>query len=352
MPLVYLLLVPFFYQATALTGGLRTFRMLRVACLIHTAWFTLAVFRLLPPISIGPISDVPAFTTRGDFDLLIAGLSIAVFLLDREWARGIRALLTLLAGASLLAGGSRAGLISGLILLGLAFVLARPKGHRISPVLIAGSALFVAAVVPFVVSVFTDPPTWMRAVTRLFDTGSQEQASAQNTWGARLDAWQRILEYTTQNPTQTWWGSGLGSQPILNSGAVVYLSGDPSVRAAHNFAVTWLAFFGIVGGVAICSVLLLWTLGAFKNAARVRGITGVGTSLIVAVIAAGLGGVIVESPFGYMTLIAGIALAYQGVPFAYSATQSTSPRPQPATAGSKRRFDKNNARLNSPSRNA
>jgi hypothetical protein len=311
VPIAYLVLTPLLYQVVAIAGPRRMLRWLRYACVIHTLWFTLAVFRLLPPLSVGPISEVAIFTTRGDFDLLISALAVAVFAIDSSMRPGFRFSLIVLAAISLFAGGSRAGLIAGLALLLVAFFFARRDPHRVQPSIVIAGAFGVAALVPVAVYLLSSPPSWMRAIGRLFDTGSSAQVSAQNTWNARLFAWQRMTDYTLLDPSRAWWGSGLGSQPVRDSGALAYLSGNEAVRAAHNFVVTWFAFFGTVGILCILAVILWWLIFSMRSAAKAPGLAGLGFALAVAIVLAGLGGVIIESPFGYMCLILGVAIATQ-----------------------------------------
>ena len=311
-PLVYLAITPIVFKAIALNGRERVLKWLRIACSIHVVWFAAAMFGALPPIPLGPFSAVPAFTTRGDYDLLISALAAVVLMIDRSTKSMPRIALCILAVASLLMGGSRAGLLSGLVLLLLALLLVPERTGRVAPLAVVSISFGTAAVLPVLVLVLDDPPPWMKALGRILDVGSQEQASASNTWNARVAAWERLVAYTAEDPQRLLIGSGLGSQPVLDSGAVQFLSGDPSVRAAHNFTVTWFAFFGVVGVVLLVSVLVLWAFTGLIHARSERGVPGLGVALVAGVVLAGLGGVIIESPFGYMTLILGIALSHQG----------------------------------------
>lgn len=309
VPIIYLSLLPFFWRAAQLLGEPTVRRLVEIACLAHTAWFGLAVFRVLPPIALPSIADVAIFTTRGDFDLLIAALSVVVFASSRRSSPGLKFILVGIALASFFAGGSRAGLFAGalLILIGLAYN--RPSGTGIDGKWVAAGAFAFAGLAPVASLLLDNPPTWMRALTRLLDFGSAEQATAANTWNARLMAWDRVWRYTAETPERLWIGSGLGQQPVLESGAVVFLSGDPAVRAAHNFLITWVAFFGISGIAIIGATLVAWTLWSIARARRARSFSALGAGLASSVIVAGLGGVLLESPFGYMSLILGLSIA-------------------------------------------
>jgi len=128
VPFVYFGLMPWFFVALTIIGGPRAYRWLRVACVVHTLWFTPAVFRLLPEVPFVLSAGAPIFTTRGDFDLVIAALSLVVFARDKEIRPLLRVLLLLSAAASLLAGGSRAGLFAGLVVIVLSIWLARKPG--------------------------------------------------------------------------------------------------------------------------------------------------------------------------------------------------------------------------------
>ncbi|MCR2824241.1 O-antigen ligase family protein [Microbacterium sp. zg.Y909] len=221
----------------------------------------------------------------------------------------VRSTFILASIASLFGGGSRAGLASGLVLLLIALLLARPRGSRLSPTVVGVALLGTAGALPLAATVLMDPPEWMRALTRILGDNTAEQSTARNTWDARIYAWTRIVEYTAADQGRFLFGSGAGSHPIRDSGALIYLSGDPSVRAAHNFVITWFAMFGLIGVLSVVLVLVVWALVATGQARQQRGLNAVGLALFVSLLVAGLAGVIVESPFGYMPLILGMCCA-------------------------------------------
>lgn len=309
-PFVYLAAAPVVFRAITDLTPEKAVGFLRIACGVHAVWFALATFRLLPPAPLPFLSDLPLFTTRGDFDLIICGLTALVFATSRTSGTGTRILFVLLSVTSLFAGGSRAGLAAGLVVLVIGVIFWRPRGAPISPLAVATGAFFVAAALPALVLVSERPPEWMRGLSRILDVGSAEQATAENTWLARTYAWETITNFVLSEPARTWWGTGFGSQPVLESGAVAFLSGDPAVRAAHNFLVTWLAFLGVAGLICIVFALAVWLLAAAKHAYLARGDSGIGFALALGLLLAGLGGVILESPFGYMSFVFAIALAY------------------------------------------
>lgn len=194
----------------------------------------------------------------------------------------------------------------------------------------------IAVAALLIPQLLVDPPEWMRALTRIFSSGSSEQASAQNTWQARISAWDLLIQFTLSSPERAVWGSGAGSHPILASGALPYLSGNEAVRAAHNFVVTWFALFGLIGVIVTVAVLLYWFLRGLSNARALRGDAGVGIALACGVAVAGTAGVILESPFGYMTFVFGLTLSMVRVE--RTSEQSSTDTFTIATAKAKRRL--------------
>ncbi|WP_307109500.1 hypothetical protein [Rhodococcus sp. SORGH_AS_0303] len=310
VPFVYLSMTPIFAAALNLLGRDRVFSYLRLACVLHTLWVAPAILGLLPTVPLPLIGGIEAFTTRGDFDLLICGLSIAVISYERRWTGASKTLLVAANLAAILSSGSRAGLIGALLVILIASACSKPFHDRSKgPVRFA--ALFAIAAVALLVFVLfaSRPPAWAVGLTKLLPSDSATYQTGQNTWQARLDAWELIYRYTGGSDGGfALLGSGFGSQPIRDSGAIRYLSGNEQVRAAHNYAVTWYAFLGAVGVSLVLVALILSIVAIFRGGLNVPRNVAIGRGLSVAILAVGLGGVIMESPFGYITMAFALAL--------------------------------------------
>lgn len=323
LPFVYLLLIPLFYRAIQTLGRDTSFRWLRNAAIVHLIWFAPAVFNVLPEVTIPFFGGTPAFSPRGDFDLMICGLTIVVVAGDAKMRTFWRVTLVLITLVAAFSNGSRAGLIAAFAVVGVVLIISRPYSDPSRGLLRFGlSALAVVPLMAVVILLVVDPPEWAVAVQKLLPSDSSVYQSGQNTWNARISAWQLIANYSSADGGAVTFGFGFGSFPIRDSGAIQYLSGDVAVRAAHNFFVTWFAFTGLVGVGFVVLALVAWAVATVPTAFRMRGTNAIGLGLVVGVLVAAAVGVILESPFGYMTFALAVAFAAQ--------RQGFSPDPTPA----------------------
>ncbi|WP_157411958.1 O-antigen ligase family protein [Agreia sp. Leaf283] len=312
LPFFYLLLIPLFYRAIQTLGRDTSFRWLRNAAIVHLVWFAPAVFKVLPEITIPFFGGTPAFSPRGDFDLMICGLTIVVVAADKKMRTSWRVILVLITLVAAFSNGSRAGLIAAFAVVGVVLIISRPFSDPARGLLRFGlSALAVVPLTAIIILLVVDPPEWAVAVQKLLPSDSSVYQSGQNTWNARISAWQLIANYASADGGAVSFGFGFGSFPIRDSGAVQYLSGDVAVRAAHNFLVTWFAFTGLVGVGFVVLALVAWAVATVPAAFSMRGTNAIGLGLVVGVLVAAVAGVILESPFGYMTFALAIAFAAQ-----------------------------------------
>jgi hypothetical protein len=311
LPFIYLLLLPVFYRAVEDLGRERVFLWLRNAAILHLIWFAASSFHILPEIAI-PFGGTPVFSTRGDFDSLICGVSAVVLALDTRIRASLRLMLLIVTAVASLLQGSRAGLLSACLIALCVILIQRPFADRDRGLRRFGLAALGTIPIAFVALLLSqDVPAWAMGFAKLIPNDSQAYQSGQNTWNARVDAWALIVQYSIDNGRAYWTGFGFGSNTISDSGAVQYLSGSADVRAAHNFVVTWFAVLGIIGVIAVLIAFALLLGLAVKRSFRARGINGIGLGLMIGIISAASGGVILESPFGYMTFVLAIAIAVQ-----------------------------------------
>lgn len=312
IPFVYFLLIPVFASAIQILGVDMAIRWIRNAAVLHTVWFVPAVLGFLGEVTVPLIAGAPVFGTRGDYDVLICGLAVVTLIAGPSVDSRITFLLIAANIAGALASGSRAGLIAAVLVVSFVAVARRPfRDPGRGPLRLAFTSFAMIPLIMLAIWTINSPPAWAVGIQKLIPNDSATYQSGQNTAGARVDAWRLVVDYVS-NQDVTWFGFGFGSNPILDSGAVRYLSGDPAVRAAHNFGVTWFAFTGLAGLILLGVALVAWFTIAAKNIRSGPPAALIGTGLMSALVVAGLIGVIMESPFGYTTFAMAVGLVVAG----------------------------------------
>ncbi|MDJ0428024.1 O-antigen ligase family protein [Rhodococcus fascians] len=307
---MYFALIPAFVHALQIIGTARLIKWLRNALVIHTAWVFPVMIGVLNPVQIPVIGGTAAFTTRGDYDIFLCGLAIAVVICDRRIGGLLKSVIVLGNLIPMALSGSRSGAIAGLIVVLVIAVLMRPFSKpAIGPTRLAATLAVTAIALPFVVIYGQNPPTWAVGIQKILPSSSDTYESGQNTWNARVYAWGRLVTYTTDEPTRNYFGSGFGSNPVRDSGALQFLSGDPQVRAGHNVFVTWFAFLGVVGLIFAIAALACFVAASLAPGKPTVLMTTLGRAIMVGILLTAMVGVILESPFGYMTFTLACAMA-------------------------------------------
>ena len=310
MPFVYFAMVPVFIRAISTLGSSLVFKYLCTAVILHTLWILPAKLGLLQPVAIPIIGGVPAFTTRNDFDMLICGLTIAVIACATEIRTSAKILLISANVTAIAFSGSRAGMIAGVVAVGIVLFAMKPFSDRLKgPVRLAVLCTVLAIIIPLVFIYRENPPSWAIGLQKLLPNDSDAYASGQNTWNARIYAWERLVNFTNSDSDRRIFGSGFGENPVRDSGALEFLSGDPQVRAAHNFLITWHAFLGVFGAVIVVAIIILFVAASLSSRKTASRFTYIGRACSVGVLLTAFGGVILESPFGYMTFTLSVAMA-------------------------------------------
>lgn len=314
---VYLLLLPIFISAIRSLDGQLVRKWLFRALIFHTLWYLPITLGLLKPISLGLISSVPAFLPRNDFDALVSGLAIVAAFVLGIGRVSARWLLVLGASVCILANGSRAGFLGALLAIAVYAVLQRPWQSRKNGPYIISAVCIGAAISLVMLAADTLNMEWSKVLRKLIPSENSDYASALNTSEARSLAWSRIMRYVEYQDGEIL-GLGFGTDYIQRSGAIEFLSGDPSVRQPHNFVVSWYAMLGAAGTLIVLLALgaLLWQAA---RAYRASELEIFGWCVISGVLVASLVGVIMESPFGYSTFVLGIICA------SFSSSKHTEP---------------------------
>ena len=315
-PLLYLRdLAPFAYILTALLafvlpadGGRRQGRLIYVALTLHVSWILLA--GQLPgwPWDGPLLGGTPIFTARPDFDSAVAGAAVALAVHDvllGSRRRDVRTLVATAAfvlanGAAVLSLQTRAGLLSGVVMVG-AVLLVWVTRSRITRAGRAGrvqrSAVLVAALAVLSGVVALSPPG-----ERLVQAVTGQESQALGTVQVREFAWTGVASYVVADAARTAVGVGFGPDFIQDSGTAYSLEGTEyaDVRSPHNYLIGSLARLGVAG-----ALLSLLTMGAAAvlGVRRLAGGTPDAPTVLAALLVLGLPvtallGVVLESPFG------------------------------------------------------
>lgn len=292
-PLGYLALVPLLAVALRDVRPRTFLRVVRCATAFLAATLAAGMAGVLRPLEL-PLAGVPVFLPRPDADLTVLAVGVVAFGAWEGIARPYRlvqVVMVLLAAA----GYSRAGLLAVMVCVAIAiwrerYTLTLPAARTAAALVVACLSLALLSLA--VAGLHRSPVAPPQAVERLLT----ESDTSSGTTGARVSAWSLVARYTVDRQQVTT-GEGPGTSPIGDSGAVRYLSGDPSVRAAHSWPLTAVAYFGVIG-------LLLWSgsVVLFLLAARGAPLQGLVAGTVAAYLTSGLLGVIIESPFGSLPL--------------------------------------------------
>lgn len=317
-PFLYLTAIPVFTQAVSSSSKAKVIRSLWLALWIHAGWAVPASFGLLDPAALpASIFGVSAFLLRKDYDgpVLIAGALFA--LAARNSQTRVRGALPLaiVSLAPIPVLGSRATVLGAisvfayLTLLQFRFLirlLVAPVTVITLSLLLSG-LLLAAIVVPYSVT--------SNLLAQRLGMGGDSSAAigAEGTTFGRRMAWKLVWESAVQDRDHLLFGWGPGAEILRDSGALKYLSGDPTVRAPHNGFLHLFARYGISGCLIWLGCLLLLLPAPhprppppeMKMALRLLG-----GSMAAGLIAAATVGVILESPFGALGIYFGLTMTH------------------------------------------
>lgn len=304
---------PHFYLVAALlsTGGARvhsaasrarTADWLLLALRLHLFWVLAAL--LVPSISdVFRVSNSPivhVFQMRPDVDAALVGV-LGVWqlrrLLSGEATRST-APEAAAAIATVLSISARAGLLAMLACGVLAFAVGRQRlqGVRRRKMTVTGFLPIMVSVGILVVPL-TDPGARLLSS---FGTAN-DVGGASGTTRARWEAWDRTVDFISDEPFRLLFGVGYGTDVVHASSAGDYLGDyEPGeVRSPHNFAVSLFARLGLVG--VVLGVLLAATVVGAAGSQLRRGLDALSELCLYLLAALGvtsLVGVVLESPFG------------------------------------------------------
>lgn len=194
----------------------------------------------------------PDFSESSDLAVhLVATLPLlgAMFFIFRSWFSRLFVLVTGALTVNTLIMTRTRNVVAGLALMGLACVLALPRGYRLKGI----AAVVVGA---FLAVQLTDPAWWNRMSTI---TQYEEDPSAIG----RLAYWRAAVEMANDHP----FGIGLGN---FHQTVMEYIPGLREVRGAHSTPMACLAELGWPGLFLFCVInaIVIWRLGQVRKIAH------------------------------------------------------------------------------------
>lgn len=301
----------------------RTLRLLWCALIFHLGWTSAVILTGIDTSGLPhfPRAAVAVFTVRPDIDGAILGLTAGLFF--RNVVLGRRTSLSVLGLAisivTVLSMGTRAGLLSVLLSLSIAFMLTfAAVGRRRARQ--AGMLMMIPAILISIVAVVPTTTVGQRLIATVDSSRAKllEQNNAQGTADARLVVWQRVVAWTSESSSRAAFGSGFGTDFLTESDSIALLEGTTynGVRSPHNWLVTSYARLGAIGAVLAVTLLVVLVRTIIRRRRQIGedDLMTMASLIVVAIIPVALLGVVLESPFGAVPFYwaAGVVLANRG----------------------------------------
>jgi len=323
-PFLYLLPFPFYRAALHSLTLPRVLRWLDAALLLHAVWAIPALFGVLHPFSPGFIFGYPVFATRPDIDCPLVFAFAATVICRRSWPLTLKTLVVVTCALPMLRQTSRAALGAVIISLVVFLWAYRRRIFAKTGVVWALGAFGVLLGAVLLVGPALPSSLESGALGRsglIGDiSGAGVVANGQATASARFEAWHLMLNYWHQQGAPLM-GLGPGTEIVEESGALEFLSDDPSVRAPHDWWVNCLVRYGPIGLALYLGLLALCLRRERKPTAQAPQDAllfsyALGAALAAGLLVAGSLGVVIESPFGSYTLALACAMVAISRPLA------------------------------------
>ncbi len=285
----------------------RTMRVFWWAMGVHLAWTSLVhVTGTGSGFAVpGGVFSAPVFQLRPDIDSALIAVTVGMCLRQLLLGRyKVWALLGILVGTfTVFTLGTRAGLISVIIALMLAFALTYTATHKLSKRRVA-MVLAIPALILLVAIILPTTTPGQRLIATIdasqSDTGAQQ--NAQGTQRAREMVWSATIDWTNENTGRQLFGSGFGNDFLKQSGVKTFLEGTTytNVRSPHNWFVGIYARMGTVGlALAIGFIAQLMFL-ILRHRQRIGEdpLFSLSALTVVAILPVATLGVVLEAPFG------------------------------------------------------
>ncbi len=311
LPFFYFLFVPLLCRVFSSLNNQKIVNTIRYASLVHLFWVLPVMFNLLHPISSRGIFGFPIFTPRWDLDGMTSIIGLIAWRRHPKFDLKENDFISLVIVFTLIVQYSRATLVAFFFIIIIYYLrhLRNKKdiffvsSHRFSLIIVI-SMIFTVTAVPLLQNLLPQNSVLIRIglISNPINAVVLQQGAG-STANARLKAQSQLYGWVKQR-NQLIFGVGPGTEMVLDSGAVQYLSGDAVVRSPHSWIYGLLCRYGYFGSL-IWLFLLTYPLIKTKAILSPLGMPMMGVYVILIV---SFFGVIIESPFGSMPLALFVAL--------------------------------------------
>lgn len=296
LPLIVVLFIPQLIRLCEIISLKAMMRVLRVGTLIHCVWYLPLILGFIHPVLVRfpLLGSTELLGQRNDWSSACMAIGIIVWSGRFAGLAPRKDVIVFLTTAGALQPSK-----IGVVLVGIALLVA----IRRNAVMFTVTAISMVSIT-FLGTQDTNFVSVPKAVERAqgaLKWAQEGSLNDANTTSARLRAWRAVLE--SLNAFEIISGKGAGPDVVREGGALEQLgvSDASSLRAPHNFAITLLMRFGVVG-------LLAWT---YLVVVRLRqSADGQATPyrlVAVLVIGASLVGVILENMSALVVLATAVA---------------------------------------------
>lgn len=295
LPFIYLELFLLIRRTISEVNLADLYKVLRVSSFFSLVWnlgVGLNVLHVLPSNS---FAGVQIFSQRPDQAGFVACIGIIVWsksLTKSKFERFMNFWILPLNLLSLMLQPGRAGLLALLVALPvLAIRINGVKKFRQKSLVSLLFAIIIAIPFSGVIQSFLPEKSAIKKLGILDQSGIARSSGDSTAFGRKMA--QSTVLHWTQHENRLILGAGPGYEILLESGAVKWLSGNADVRYPHNWWVSLISRYGILG-VTLWLICGLATIkGAFRDEAGIEFVT-----FLVSILIASTFGVVMESPFG------------------------------------------------------
>jgi hypothetical protein len=318
IPFIYIMFIPFLRKLLAKVNLILIADKLTWTSIAHTLWAIPSARSLFNPIEIGGVFQEPLFGVRTDQTGFVLGVGILACFYRISQGYKPRAssfLIFYLACCVILLNG-RAAFLAVLFCLLIGFLIIQnnrsntQNSQRYLSVILIIFLFTTLSLVMNVLHVDLPEDSNLKRFGIVSSETGEGKISGDGTVQGRELAQKMLLEWTVNNEN-IMFGAGPGSEMLIESGAVKFLSGDLTVRSPHSWPIGLFSRFGVAGTILwFMSVILL--LSHKIILAPIRIMTKFPESLVVPIFITSLFGVIIESPFGALPFAIFMAIIDSG----------------------------------------
>lgn len=295
--------------------------------IFHFVW--MAAVSLFPSILnylpyINENQGIKIFTIRPDFDAVL--LAVTAYLAAvKKIAKGnlMSIFLVLVCSILIISQGNRSSSIS------FALICAIFIATKISKSNTAENSILILILFSIIISILIIIVSDTKVGKKFVGTATVFSAQNGNvtnvdgfgTANARIKSWQLVLNYVNSEPKKIVFGVGFGPDFMTESGALRALvaseTGSRALpRQPHNYALNTYARLGIIGFALYLYVCLSLLKCSFNNLGKKEvDLEYICILLFITLVPISLLGVVLESPFGAISLVFSISVILEKLEF-------------------------------------